>query len=149
MTQLIETKGLDELIDRMKRYPAELHKALSLTMSSALIALWESVPPYPPPPEDSTYKRTGTLGKSLGADVGGGSLGEPDIFTVKPLGDGYVGTFGSNLDYAPQVIGDTTQSPRMSHWWTIKVISERAAEKIGRLFNALGEKLAQFLEGKG
>ncbi len=149
MTSLIEIHGLTELIDRMKRYPVELHKSLATTMSAALIALWEAVPPYPAQPANSTYDRTGTLGKSLGSDIGGGSTGEPDIFTVRPLGSmDYEGRFGSRLDYAEYVIGEG-QSASNSHWWKLSSVAKKAAEKINRLWQTLGDKLAAFLEGKG
>jgi hypothetical protein len=149
MPQLVEVRGLEELLTRMKRYPLEMHKALATTMSAALIAVWEAVPPYPPPPADSTYVRTGTLGKSLGSGLSGGSAGEPDIFTVRPVGSmDYEGKFGTRLEYAEFVIGEN-QAASNSHWWNIRTVAGRAAEKIGKLFNTLGEKLAAFLEGKG
>ena len=145
MASLVEVKGLDELIAKMKAYPGELRKSLHLTVTSALIVLWENVPAYPPPPEDSTYKRTGTLGKSLGSGLSGGAVGEPDVFTVKSLGSGFEGKFGSNLSYASYVIGEQ-QSPRMSHWWTIKTVAEKSADKITRLFEKLAQQMADFLE---
>lgn len=150
MANLIEVKGLDELIARMKAYPAELKRSLGITVTSALIVLWENVPPYPAPPPDSTYERTGTLGRSLGSGEGGGSLGDPEVFSVRALGSGFEGKFGTNLDYAPYVIGDGTQAQaHQGRWYTIRTISEKSAEKITRLFDTLGEKLAKFLEGKG
>jgi hypothetical protein len=148
MAESIEVRGLDELIARMKAYPGELRKSLALTVTSALTVLWENVPPYPSPPDGSTYDRTGTLGRSLGSGTSGGAAGKPDVFVVKALGSGYEGRFGSNVDYAPYVIGEGTQSKHMGHWWTIKTIAEKSQEKILRLFVTLGEKLASFLDGK-
>jgi hypothetical protein len=134
----------------MKQYPLEMHKAQALTVSAALITLWENVPPYPRAPQSSEYVRTGTLGRTLGSSEGGGNAGEPDIFNVKPLGaNGYEGKFGTRLEYAQYVIGDTTQAAHLGYWWQMKDIANKSAEKIGRLFNELGEKMARFLEGKG
>lgn len=147
---LIETHGLDELITRMKKYPVEMAKGMATTMTATLIALWENVPAYPPPPPDSTYDRTGTLGRSLGSDIGGGTGGgEPSIFVVRKLGEGFEGRFGTALEYAPYVIGDDTQAAHNSHWWNLRHVANRASEKINRLWQTLGEKMAAFLEGKG
>lgn len=148
---VIEVEGLKELTKRMQAYPVELHKAMSTTTSAALLVLWENVPPYPPAPANSTYDRTGTLGRTLGSGTGGGVAGEPDIFTVKPLGKtDYEGKFGTRLDYAEHVIGDGTQAKvHQGVWWTMRTIAEKAAGKIGRLVDTLGEKMAAFLEGKG
>lgn len=146
---VIEVKGLKELLARMQKYPVESAKAQALTMSAALITLWENVPPYPPAPPSSAYDRTGTLGKTLGVGESGGVSGNPDIYTVKPLGGGFEGRFGTKLSYAEYVIGDDTQAAvHQGRWWTMQVVANKASEKIVRLFNTLAEKLARFLDGK-
>jgi hypothetical protein len=147
---IIEIRGLDELIQRMRAYPQKLTASLRVTMQAALLALWENVPAYPPPPDDSTYVRTGTLGRTLGSGEGGGKGGgQPSIYEARELGSGFEGHFGTNLEYAPYVIGDDTQAKNMSHWWKISVVAERAKDKIDSLFKTLGDKLAAFLEGRG
>lgn len=149
---LVEVTGLKELIQRMSAFPATLAAKLAVTMSAALNVLWEKVPPYPPPPQDSSYRRTGTLGRSLGSSEGGGvSGGEPSIYTVRKLGGGNMeGKFGTNLEYAPYVIGEDSQSQaHVGRWWTIRTVAELAKEKIGQVFEKLGNDLAAFLEGKG
>lgn len=146
---VIEIRGLEEITRRMRDYPQKLSAAIKTTLGAALLALWENVPPYPPPPENSTYVRTGTLGRTLGSSEGGGKSGQPDIYEVKPLGGGeWEAHFGTNLEYAPYVIGDDTQARHMQHWWKISVIKERAAEKINRLFGVMADKLAAWLDGK-
>ena len=153
MPQQIEVKGLDELIKRMTAYPLELAKIVYESMGGSLYTLNENVPPYPKKAPGSRYDRTGTLGKSLGVagdGQGGGAKGKPSIFTIKPLGGGNAeGAFGTNLNYAPLVIGEGTQAGmHSSNWWTIKTIAERAADKIEKIWQSCGDKLAQFLEGK-
>ena len=150
MTNTIEIKGLDELIRRMQAFPTQLKAAMDATMDAAMLVLWENVPPYPPPPDGSTYTRTGTLGRTLGSGPGGGKAsGTPEVYEVRELGGGYVGRFGTNLEYAPYVIGDDDQARHMQHWWKIGSIAGKSEEKIRGLFATLAEKLAQFLEGKG
>jgi hypothetical protein len=80
---------------------------------------------------------------------GGKAGAQPDIYEVKEFGAGYEGHFGTNLEYAPHVIGDETQAQHMGHWWKISAIASKAGEKIDRLFAVLGDKMAAFLEGKG
>ena len=150
MSETIEIKGLDELIRRMKAYPGKLRDLTEEHMRAAMTTLWENVPPYPPPPDGSTYTRQGTLGRTLGSsEAGGKGGGQPSIYEVRPLGGGYEGRFGTNLSYAPYVIGDESQARHMSHWWTMKNIAAKSAEKIQGQFRQLADKLAAFLEGKG
>ena len=151
MSQLAEVKGLRELIASMTAYPAELVKTMSVGMSASLNIFWENVPPYPPARPESTYDRTGTLGKSLGSDQQGGATGQPSVYRIHQLGGGnFEGTFGTNLDYAPYVIGDTTQAEvHKGVWWQMQNVAARSTEKITRLWNDIGEKLAKFLDTKG
>lgn len=150
MSDPIEVRGLDELIQRMQAYPEQLHKGMQVTMDAALLTVWENVPPYPPPPDESTYDRTGTLGRTLGSGEGGGkSGGQPDVYEVRQMGSAYEGHFGTNLEYAPYVIGDGDLQAWMHYrWWQMKTVAEKATAKITSLFNTLGEKMAKFLEGK-
>lgn len=143
---LIEVRGLDEIIQRMEKYPAELHAGMETTMEASLLVLHENVPPYPQRPQESSYRRTGTLGRTLGSSMSGGKLDQPDIFEVFALGTSVEGRFGTALEYAPYVIGDGTQAEHMGHWWTISAIAQRATAKITRLWQLLGEKMAAFLE---
>ena len=148
MTTQIEVKGLKELIARMEKYPSEMKKAQQVTVDASLLVLWENVPSYPRISFDSTYERTGTLGKTLGSGSAGGKAGNPDILESKAIGSGWEGRFGTRLKYAPYVIGDTAQAAHMGYWWQMKDIAEKSNEKIVRLFNIMADKLALFLEGK-
>lgn len=151
MPELIEVKGLDPLIKQMEAYPVEMNKASEIGMSASLNTLWEKVPPYPQQDNMANYRRTGLLGKSLGSSMGGGaSGGHPSIYTVRKIGaGGFEGTFGTNLSYAHFVIGDEQAGMHKSNWWNIRTIAERAADKINDIWQAVGDKLAKFLEGKG
>ncbi len=144
----IEIKGMEELQRRMAQFPNELGKVQDVTMDASLLTLWENVPPYPQRPQESGYTRTGTLGRSLGANMSGGKAGTPSIYTKKKLGSGIEGRFGTNLDYAPFVIGEQ-QSRYHYMWWTMNTIKEKAQDKIISLWNTAAEKLAKFLDGKG
>lgn len=149
MTTQIEVRGLKELQARMKQFPEQLNAAQEKTMEASLLTLWENVPPYPRISFNSSYRRTGTLGRSLGSSEGGGKGGKPSIYETKKLGSGYEGRFGTDLSYAQYVIGDTTQAAHMGYWWQMKDIAAKAETKIVRLWQTLADKLAKFLDGKG
>ena len=142
----LHVEGLDELISRMQRYPGKVRKSLRTTLEYALLVLQESVPSYPSPPAGSTYQRTGTLGCTL-------TIGDEDnIYEIRDGGDYMAGEFGTNLEYAPFVIGDpeSQQAAHMKHWWTLPVtVVNRALGKITGGFQALADELADFLAGKG
>lgn len=133
----------------MAQYPQKFNAAVKKTMEAAMLTLWENVPAYPAQPPDSTYRRTGTLGRTLGSGESGGKGGTPDVYEIRQLGGAWEGQFGTNLEYAPYVIGDDTQASQNSHWWRINNIVEAATDKINRLFEATAETLAKWLEGKG
>jgi hypothetical protein len=153
MATRIVVEGLDPLIERFKEHPRKLYGEIRTTMNAALLVLWESVPGYPPPPEGSDYRRTGTLGRTLGSGEAGGNLGgTPDIYELKNSGVLFEGSFGTRLKYAPYVIGDRNdeQAGHMRHWWTIpQTVVEKAAPKIERLFVVMNEALAKWLVRKG
>jgi len=151
MSQIAEVKGLDELIARMQKYPVELVKTMAVGMSASLNVFWENVPAYPSPPSNSKYDRTGTLGKSLGSDQSGGSSGNPSIYKIHQLGGGnFEGTFGTSLDYAGYVIGDTTQAEvHAGRWYQMKDVVAKSQSKIVKIWNGVAERLARFLESKG
>ena len=149
MTTQIEVRGLKELQARMKQFPAQLDAAQEKTMEASLLTLWENVPPYPQQPTNTKYDRTGLTGKSLGSAQGGGKAGgEPSIYTVKKLGSGFEGRFGTDLSYAVYVIGEL-QARWNAHWWKLKSVAEKSSEKIVRLWQTLADKLAKFLDGRG
>ncbi len=143
---MIQVFGLDEVIQRMEAYPTELHQGMDTTMEASLLVLQENVPAYPQASETSTYRRTGTLGRTLGSAIGGGKSGTPEIFEVRSMGSAVEGRFGTNLDYAPHVIGDETQAWMHYRWFTMKTIADRATAKITRLWVILGEQMVAFME---
>lgn len=151
MAVKIVIEGLDELSARFAQFPDAFQRVMHKTMEASLLHLWGSVPEYPEPPGTSTYTRTGTLGRTLGSSEGGGrSGGKPDIYEVKQ-GPGYTeGEFGTNLSYAPYVIGDNEQAwMHRGRWWTIATVAERAKDGIERLFQAAAEEMARWLDGRG
>ena len=147
----IEITGLKELRERFAQFPDKFNKAVLKTLEAVLFILSGAVPPYPPRPPDSTYRRTGTLGRKLGsAEAGGATMLPADIWEVHQLGEGsYRAEWGTRLSYAPYVIGTFEQAGHMGHWWTIAVVARNASPKIAEAFDRMAEVLAKWLEGKG
>lgn len=151
MSNIVTVTGLQELIKRMKRFPAQMMRIGNVAMRASLNILWSNVPPYPQKRNpESKYKRTGTLGRTLGSDEGGGKLGEPDIFTVHRLSSNYLeGKFGTRLDHAEHVIGEGTQAEiHRGWWWTMKTIFEASRARIFSTWQAVADELARFLDGR-
>ncbi len=146
MTTEIEIKGLKELQARMNAFPKQMDAAERATMEASLLTLWENVPPYPKISFDSSYTRTGTLGRTLGSSMGGGKAGQPSIYEVKKLGAGVEGRFGSDLEYTQYVIGDNDQAAHMGYWWQMKDIAAKSQAKINKLWVTLADKLTKFLD---
>jgi len=141
-----------DLLQRMSRYQNQLDGVMKETATAALLVIQENVPAYPTQKPDSRYVRTGQLGRSMGVGQRGGMEGRPDIYLVKRMGDGgYEGEFGSNLEYAPQVIGEQSQKAffKKRGWWTTKTIATRAAPKVIKVYEIASRKMAAWLEGKG
>lgn len=140
----IEIEGLAEAIQKYRGASRKLGLAMRETMRNSLNVLHEKVPPYPPPPSDSTYRRTGTLGRSLGSRRGGGRAGLPDIYRVTGSTKNIEGAFGTRLDYAPYVISDDDQAwMHKGRWWTMNTVADRARSKIKKLWNDLINKILE------
>ncbi len=163
----VETSPRD-LLQRMEKYPKELDKRMMSSLLKALYAIQGEAPSYPAPSRKPfkfksekqrryvmaligegkvPYKRraAGGLGGSL--RVGAGS----SITERKSLGGGhYMAALGSRLDYAKWVIGTDQQAQyHRGTWWTVKEWADRARPKVVKVFEALTNELAAFLDGKG
>lgn len=133
-----------DLVRRMQRYPDKLREEMEKTMNQSLKHVQGSVPPYPPAAPTSSYRRTGTLGRSIGLG------GQAEIYEVKRLGAGYEARLGTRLHYATQVIGPDDQKPlfKARGWWTMRAVREKARPGVERLFEAMGRRLATYLGGR-
>jgi len=130
-----------DLIPRMQRYPDRLKSEMEKTTTAALAHTQGSVPQYPAARPSSSYVRTGTLGRSIGLG------GRADIYEVRAIGSGYEGKLGTNLEYAPPVIGDGSQTAffKGRGWWTVATILEKAKPGIMRLYEAMAKRMVDFL----
>lgn len=145
----IKVSGLSELRERMGRFPEKLDEGMEQAMKVTLLLVHGAMPGYPPAPMGSTYRRTGTLGRTLGSSATGGASSQPEIYTVEKMGHGWEGRFGTRLKYAPYVIGDEQQAKvHQGRWWVLSDVATRAQGKIQRNWELLAKYMAKFLEGK-
>ena len=87
-------KGLDELKTLVDQFSDLALKAAEPAMRDTMIYLHGQLPEYPPALETSSYKRTGTLGRRF-------------TEAVDVQADAVIGELGTNLNYAPWVVGDS------------------------------------------
>ena len=138
--------GLDELIQKMNRYPRVFERVMKATMTAVLLKIWEKVPPYPAARPDSSYRRTGTLGRSLGTSMQGTKMGQPGIMRIKKMGAGdFSATFGTRLKYAPDVIGENQKPAFAGRWWTLKGVARGAERDVIKIFEASAAAMARWL----
>jgi hypothetical protein len=130
----IEINGLKEIIDKFDKLPREVQRALRKTMDNSLLELQQNVVEMGYPPQRTNlvrpYKRTGTLGRSIGIGA------KPTVYSITGSGSNIQGKFGTNLAYAKYVIGDETQAyMHKQWWWTMSVVKNRAQDKIKQLWD--------------
>lgn len=117
-----------QLDDFIRDFPAEAMKAAEIAMKAAVTVLHESLPGYPPPPEGSTYVRTGTLGRGW----------TESVEVTRPWE--VVGSLGTNVPYAPWVVGpdfpgEEIQGRTMyqakvhvDRWWQLNELQDESIE---------------------
>jgi hypothetical protein len=126
----VEFKNLDYL-DKLGRAftPAEFRKAILPGMKRGFYMVHQHLPPYPSPPENSSYVRTGKLGQSITEEV-------------TAQGNDVVGVIGSNIQYAPYVIGGDDEQAWMheGRWWQLPNVVEKdldaISDEVGRSIEA-------------
>ena len=149
MTEInIDIQGLRETIEKMSRFPNRMKAEMRDTMNTSLLILHENVPPYPPKPPESDYRRTMTLAGSIGSTPGGGKAGKPTVYSVSGSGKSIEGRFGTDLSYAKHVIDPKRQAymhrpgyKGRQGWWTMETIKERANAKIQRIWQSLVDRV--------
>lgn len=145
MSTRIEIRGLDEVVAKYGRISEKLPEELKGMMTKGIIYAQGQIPAYPPPPSNSGYRRTGTLGRvvtafpgvhggrSLGG--GGGDNGGTPLTRVEMIGGGVRGVIGGRLSYLPDVVGEGTQEkPFVGRWWTLQAVIRGAKNGIVEVF---------------
>jgi hypothetical protein len=133
----LRIKGMAELNRHLDKISgAGLLVELKSTTQKAVIYALSKVPPYPPPPPMSTYRRTGGLGRSITGDV-------------KQLGSQTVGVIGTDVISAPWVIGHKKlpdgRGPQAwmhkGRWWTLRDVVFGAHDGIRQIYRDMIQRL--------
>lgn len=132
----VEIRGLDELVRKAQRMGRDTGPMLTRTMDRAVKYVHSQVPPYPPAPPDSRYRRTGLLGRSITTEV-------------RALGGTTVGVIGTNVAYAPDVIssepangaGPQAWYHKRTGWYTLQGVVAKAERQIVVIFEAALDRL--------
>ncbi len=131
--------GLDKVQAKYARIAANARKTFYDATKEAVLYAQSQIPPYPPPPPDSSYRRTGTLGRSITAFSGG----HPQSLTrvdVTPFGS--IGIIGTNVSYAGYVIDEHEQAyMHRGRWWTLQGVIRKARAGIVKIYARAARRL--------
>ena len=120
MRMTITVKNLDAVIRKIDGL--ERGDYLSGVASAGADLLRADMRRYPPPPPNSTYRRTGTLGKSWTKTTMRGGKG-----------GGWVAQIGTRLKYAPFVQDATRQAAvHQGRWQTVQDVAKNRRDDVVR-----------------
>ena len=145
----IEVEGLEPIRQRFAQFPKVYKGYEKKALETSLLTIWQNVPGYPQAKPGGWYVRTGLLGRSMGVTMEGTKSGPPDIYEVKQGSGHSEAAFGSNVYYAPDVIGEK-QDPFFAGrgWWNIEKVANLAKGKITKVWQAMADELAAYLDGR-
>lgn len=116
----IEIVGLEELLRLFER--VQSNTFLRAPMISSLVLLRGQLAHYPAAPADSSYRRTGTLGRSW-------------THSIAELADGLQGEVGTNVRYAPYVQSQQRQArTHQGRWPTDEQVIQQNEARIREIF---------------
>jgi len=117
--------------DRLANVDAR--KFAEKAMHKAVLLVSEKGSEYPPPPSNSTYRRTGTLGRSI--------TGKVESITKEVRG-----LVGSRVVYAPNVIGDKQAPIHAGRWVKLVDVAVSQIPQIESFFEDATKEIAEFLK---
>lgn len=111
--------------------PDQMWRAIGRGLGVGARRVWQNLPSYPPPPADSSYRRTGELGRRM-------YVGDPVV-----TGNGASVEIGDNRPGAGFVIGPRSGDPHQAfmhvgRWWQLDVEMEKG---IGAVTDAVDDEL--------
>lgn len=125
----IKIEGIEKLMNKLKDLE-KVYDIIEPPMERSVMILQNALAKYPAQRPGSTYRRTGTLGRSWTTRVNreGGRL---------------VGRVGTNVIYAPFVQSQTFQRPvNRSRWQTdVQVVNDQRGHVIKQFQDAIAKAL--------
>lgn len=137
-------EGGEELEEALGEVVYNYSKAVNANILKAILYLHGKTPGYPPEPMGSTYRRTGTLGRSV-TSLQGGAPGA--ISRVRSMGKSIQGIWGTNVEYAQWVIDEGKQAKaHVGRWFTLQGILE---EEEGEVRMILDTGIQELIKDSG
>lgn len=137
-TVAVHINGLDELRVRFDNIQRGLNRELYDISKTGAEYVQSRIPPYPPPPPDSKYKRTGDLGRGTNAKA------------VKVADRHYEIMLQSTVPYAPWVISEQEVNGvgpqawvHVGRWWTLQDVARKAWFGVYAIYQRGVERIIQ------
>lgn len=129
----VEIEVRDDLVvATLRRIEGGIGPEAQRAMRKSVLYVQSQIPPYPPPPPASSYRRTGTLGRTVTAM---GSASGPALGRVESAGGTVIGYVGSSVRYAGYVIDEQNQAwMHKDRWWTLQSVVATSRDGIKRIF---------------
>jgi len=128
----VTIEGLDKLIKRLDRAPNLVKNLAADAIARSVYLIHGEVGKYPPRPAGSTYRRTGTLGRSFSTMV--------DLQRFR-------GRVGTRLEYAGYVIGPRQAEIHRGRWKTVEDVAKKLLPDIQKIFAKAVKDLVKELAG--
>jgi hypothetical protein len=130
-----------ERIKRIFDNFGNLPEAQEKAAEKAVLFVHSEMPPYPNPPPDSNYRRTGTLGRTITTIQGSG--GAPEALSRVESGMfGVKGIVGTALSYGPYVIGKEDQAEvHRGRWYILEDVIDGLRGDIMKIYRAMVKAL--------
>lgn len=122
----IEIKGARELVARLGVFTNEIEPKITAAISAIALEIKGKIATYPEKPENSNYRRTGTLGRKWNVEN-------------KRMG----AIIGNNTSYGPWVQDRETQSLLHLYdgWQTVQDMAEEYEPKVLEKLKSIIEKM--------
>lgn len=133
----IDIPQLPALLTALSAYPDIAQPILEETSSAALLSLIPDLASYPPQPSGSTYRRTGTLGRTW-------TSARPEW---APLSSGFEASIGNATPYAVYVQGEY-QSRGNRHWQTADEVIDAHQADIESYFDSALDRIAEAVDAR-
>ena len=135
----VEIQGLAPLLQALDSYPDLVRPEMEQAAEAALLSLIPPLADYPSAPSGSTYRRSGTLGRTWTA-------ARPEFASLQT---GFEASIGNATPYGPYVQGDEQAKVHAGRWKTAQQIAEARRGDIEQYFEKALQRVAQKLEGLG
>ena len=129
----VNVRGIKEIVAKYQGISNRFNKEIEFITNKVVGFVVGKIPPYPEEPPNSTYDRTGRLGRSVRELQGS----NPDALSrteVRPFGA--VGFIGTRVDYSPFVIDEGNQARvHRGRWWTLQKVVHGLTNQIVKMYH--------------